>query len=255
VFASVTDLAGVATRMKEFDNLQDYWKEALHAGRESVRKGGRFDRVYDWAGFESDRERIEFARDVGVVSMEALDNMFISVGELDFADAWARKAMSKFFDLTGLQWYTRATRIFATKMGEKFIIRSATKENFGSREERYLSELGLTREQVLENYNAETETLNLYGPNADLISKAIARFSEEAIIRPNPAERPSWANNPYLTAVWQLKSYFYAYGKTVIGGIGREINNRYSEDGSFEGGAQVALLAAAFMIPLTMLGL
>lgn len=255
VFASVTDLAGVATRMKEFDNLQDYWKEALHAGRESVRKGGRFDRVYDWAGFESDRERIEFARDVGVVSMEALDNMFISVGELDFADAWARKAMSKFFDLTGLQWYTRATRIFATKMGEKFIIRSATKENFGPREERYLSELGLTREQVLENYNAETETLDLYGPNADVIAKAIARFAEEAIIRPNPAERPSWANNPYLTAVWQLKSYFYAYGKTVIGGIGREINNRYSEDGNFEGGAQVALLAAAFMIPLTMLGL
>lgn len=255
VFASVTDLAGVATRMKEFDNLQDYWKEALHAGRESVRKGGRFDRVYDWAGFESDRERIEFARDVGVVSMEALDNMFISVGELDFADAWARKAMSKFFDLTGLQWYTRATRIFATKMGEKFIIRSATKENFGPREERYLAELGLTREQVLENYNAETETLDLYGPNADVIAKAIARFAEEAIIRPNPAERPSWANNPYLTAVWQLKSYFYAYGKTVIGGIGREINNRYSEDGNFEGGAQVALLAAAFMIPLTMLGL
>lgn len=255
VFASVTDLAGVATRMKEFDNLQDYWKEALHAGRESVRKGGRFDRVYDWAGFESDRERIEFARDVGVVSMEALDNMFISVGELDFADAWARKAMSKFFDLTGLQWYTRATRIFATKMGEKFIIRSATKENFGPREERYLAELGLTREQVLENYNAETETLDLYGPNADVIAKAIARFAEEAIIRPNPAERPSWANNPYLTAVWQLKSYFYAYGKTVIGGIGREINNRYTEDGNFEGGAQVALLAAAFMIPLTMLGL
>ena len=255
VFASVTDLAGVATRMKEFDNLQDYWKEALHAGRESVRKGGRFDRVYDWAGFESDRERIEFARDVGVVSMEALDNMFISVGELDFADAWARKAMSKFFDLTGLQWYTRATRIFATKMGEKFIIRSAIKENFGPREERYLSELGLTREQVLENYNAETETLDLYGPNSDVIAKAIARFAEEAIIRPNPAERPSWANNPYLTAVWQLKSYFYAYGKTVIGGIGREINNRHSEDGNFEGGAQVALLAAAFMIPLTMLGL
>lgn len=255
VFASLTDLAGIATRMKEVGDIQTFFKEALHAGRESYQKGGMFDRAFDWAGFETDRQRIDFAADVGVVSMEALDNMFISVGELDFADSWARKSMNTFFEWTGLQWYTRATRILATKMGEKFIIRSATDPNFGPRQERYLAELGLTREQVLENYNEETGTLNLNGANADIIRMAIARFAEEAIIRPNPSERPSWANNPYFTVVWQLKSYFYAYGKTVIGGIGREIKNRYREDGDFSGGAQTLLLAAGFMIPLTMLGL
>jgi hypothetical protein len=258
VFASVTDLAGIATRMKEFDNFGEFLKFAKVGGqafRQSYKKDGMFDRLYNWGGFETDREMIDFAGDVGTVSMEALDNMFISVGELDFADAWARKSMSAFFDYTGLQWYTRATRVFATKMGERFIIRSATRDNFSARDERYLSELGLTREQVLENYNAETDTLDLYGPNADAVSKAIARFAEEAIIRPNPAQRPSWANNPYLTIVWQLKSYFYAYGKTVIGGIGREVKNRYSEDGNFQGGAATLLLAAGFMIPLTMVGL
>lgn len=255
VFASLTDLAGIATRMKEVGDVQTFFKEALHAGRESYKKDGMFDRAFDWAGFETDRQRIDFAADVGVVSMEALDNMFISVGELDFADSWARKSMNTFFEWTGLQWYTRATRILATKMGEKFIIRSATDPNFGPRQERYLAELGLTREQVLENYNEETGTLNLNGANADIIRMAIARFAEEAIIRPNPSERPSWANNPYFTVVWQLKSYFYAYGKTVIGGIGRELKNRYREDGDFSGGAQTLLLAAGFMIPLTMLGL
>lgn len=255
VFASLTDLAGIATRMKEVGDIQTFFKEALHAGRESYQKDGMFDRAFDWAGFETDRQRIDFAADVGVVSMEALDNMFISVGELDFADSWARKSMNTFFEWTGLQWYTRATRILATKMGEKFIIRSATDPNFGPRQERYLAELGLTREQVLENYNEETGTLNINGANADIIRMAIARFAEESIIRPNPSERPSWANNPYFTIVWQLKSYFYAYGKTVIGGIGREIKNRYREDGDFSGGAQTLLLAAGFMIPLTMLGL
>ena len=62
-----------------------------------IKKDGYFDKFYDWAGFETDRERLEFARDIGVVSMEALDNMFISVGELDFADAWARKAGGHIF--------------------------------------------------------------------------------------------------------------------------------------------------------------
>ena len=51
------------------------------------------------------------------------------------------------------------------------------------------------------------------------------------------------------------KSYFYAYGKTVIGGIGREVVNRYNRDGNFYGGGQVLLSAAAFMMISTMLGL
>ena len=112
VLASITDLSGIAVRMKEAQNLGDFFKETMRAGRDSIKKDGYFDKFYDWAGFETDRERLEFARDIGVVSMEALDNMFISVGELDFADAWARKAMGTFFEYTGLQWYTRATRIF-----------------------------------------------------------------------------------------------------------------------------------------------
>jgi hypothetical protein len=55
--------------------------------------------------------------------------------------------------------------------------------------------------------------------------------------------------------MWTLKSYFYAYGKTVIGGVGREIKNRYNETGDFSGPASIMLLAAGTMLPLTMLGL
>ena len=52
-----------------------------------------------------------------------------------------------------------------------------------------------------------------------------------------------------------MKSYFYAYGKTVLGGMGREVKNRYSEDGNFQGGAMLLLMAAGMMLPLTALGL
>jgi len=33
-------------------------------------------------------------------------------------------------------------------------------------------------------------------------------------------ERPVWASNPYTALIWQLKSFFYAYGKNIIGGAG-----------------------------------
>ena len=238
VFASVTDLAGIGVRLKEYDNIKAFYKEVFSGFKESFTGVG---------------ERVQFAQDVGVITMEAMDNMFIATGELDFANTWARKTMAGFFKYTGLNWYTRATRIMAAGAGRMFLIRTATKKNFGAREARYLEELGLTREEVLAAYDADTDALNIN--NNEKIREAVVRFAEESIIRPNPAQRPSWASSPYFTAIWQLKSYFYAYGKTVLGGMGREVKNRYSEDGNFQGGAMLLLMAAGMMLPLTALGL
>ena len=238
VFASVTDLAGIGVRLKEYDNIRAFYKEVFSGFQES---------------FTGTGERVQFAMDVGVITMEAMDNMFIAVGELDFANTWARKTMAGFFKYTGLNWYTRATRIMAAGAGRMFIIRTATKKDFGAREARYLEELGLTRDEVLAAYDEKNDHLDI--KSNEKIREAVVRFAEESIIRPNPAQRPSWASSPYFTAIWQLKSYFYAYGKTVLGGMGREVKNRYSEDGNFQGGAMLLLMAAGMMLPLTALGL
>lgn len=238
VFASVTDLAGIGVRLKEYDNIKAFYKEVFSGFKES---------------FTGTGERVQFAQDVGVITMEAMDNMFIAVGELDFANSWARKTMAGFFKYTGLNWYTRATRIMAAGAGRMFLIRTATKKDFGAREARYLEELGLTRDEVLAAYDEKNDHLDI--KSNEKLREAVVRFAEESIIRPNPAQRPSWASSPYFTAIWQLKSYFYAYGKTVLGGMGREVKNRYSEDGNFQGGAMLLLMAAGMMLPLTALGL
>jgi hypothetical protein len=238
VFASVTDLAGIGVRLKEYDNIKAFYKEVFSGFQES---------------FTGTGERVQFAQDVGVITMEAMDNMFIAVGELDFANNWARKTMAGFFKYTGLNWYTRATRIMAAGAGRMFLIRTATKKDFGAREARYLEELGLTRDEVLAAYDEKNDHLDI--KSNEKLREAVVRFAEESIIRPNPAQRPSWASSPYFTAIWQLKSYFYAYGKTVLGGMGREVKNRYSEDGNFQGGAMLLLMAAGMMLPLTALGL
>ena len=63
-------------------------------------------------------------------------------------------------------------------------------------------------------------------------------------MRPNSAERPGWASSPHFAIVWQLKSFFYAYGKNIIGGTLREANNRYSEDGKLTSAAIPLMLGA-----------
>ena len=55
--------------------------------------------------------------------------------------------------------------------------------------------------------------------------------------------------------VWRLKSYFYSFGKVVLGGMGREMKNRYREDGDFRGAGMVLALAMGTMLPLAAFGM
>lgn len=230
-FSSVTDLAGVAIRSKEMGGLSYFFSELNKT--------------------LSTKENRELAQAIGISSSEARDNLFMSFGELDFANAKSRKVLDYWFKYTGLQWYTRFSREFAAGMGREFLLNTA-KAEVTDKTTRYLTELGLTREEVIrwDEGNGSFDT-----PEGRKVAAAIARFVDESIIRPNPSERPIWASNPYLAVVWQLKSYFYSFGKVMIGGIGREVKNRYREDGNFAGGGQLALLAGATLLPLAAAGM
>lgn len=230
--SSVTDMAGIATRSKDFNSLGKFF----HGMRTTL----------------TDREYQNLARAVGVVTGRTQEHMMIGQGELDYANKTARSIMNGFFRYTGLEFYTKFTRSMAVGMGREFIVDTANKPEFGVREERYLAELGLTREEVHAWLNGGQifET-----PAGEKVRTAIARFADEAIIRPDASQRPTWASNPYLQTVWQLKSYYYGFGKTVLGGLGREIKNRYTEDGNFSGAATSMMLYATTIIPLTMMGM
>ena len=87
---------------------------------------------------------------------------------------------------------------------------------------RFLKELGLTAEDV-----KAWDGKNI--DNHPKIKTAIARFVDEAIVRPNAAERPIWASDPNFALVWQLKSFYYAYGKNIVGGLFREGETRFGQ--------------------------
>lgn len=229
---SVTDFAGIFVRMKEFNDLGTY----INGLKTTL----------------TTREFQELARAVGIVTGRTQEHMMIGQGELDHANQTARRMTDAFFRYTGLEYYTKFVRSMAVGMGREFIINTANNENFGERETRYLAELGLTREDV-KAWQADNQLFET--PTGEKVRAAIARFADEAIIRPDASQRPTWASNPYMQMVWQLKSYYYGFGKTVLGGMGREMKNRHSEDGNFSGAAATAMLYASTIIPLTMMGM
>lgn len=238
--SSVTDLSGIAMRGKEMKNMDLFFKNMTSA----------------FKGTES----YETARRLGSIMQEGTDTVYISQGDQDFSNKWARDIMHKFFKYTGLNLWTRYSRVVAVGMGRDFYIRNAEE----------LSNPNITpaRRETLLRWMAEghpdltaqdvmgwADGSN-FGTDAQLrVDHAIRKFADESVVRPNQAQRPSYANDPRFQVLFHLKSFFYAFGDTVVAGAVREGANRYATDGNFTGAGQMALLSGVTLIPLTMLGL
>jgi len=246
VFASFPDFAGPIIRSKEFKaigNVADVISEYIKDGN-----GLR-----------------QFARDLGVVAQESLETIFVSAADLDWMESRPRLWSAYFFQYTFTEGYTRFMRTFAAGMGRQFVIEHAERAKKGDKDSmRYLAELAdeqgdpLTWQTVEKwlktNYDSKTGKYSFNGPEGRRVRLAIGRFVDESIIRPTALDRPLYANDPRYSLIFQLKTFFYAYGKTVVGGVARESMTRHAEGKPISAVLAPLLLYATTVIPLTMLG-
>jgi hypothetical protein len=195
------------------------------------------------------KEAEAFARDLGLVTHDSIHTMYVNAYELGFMTDTAKKIGDGFFKGIGLDWYTKFSRTFAAGMGQRFLIKLAQDNTEKSNSD--LKELGLTRQQIIKAYDKNSGTLDTSSPE---IRDALSTFVDESILRPNAAERPSWASNPYTALIFQLKSFFYAFGVNIMGGLFREGKNAYNEKG-IPGAAVPLVLAASTLLPLSIIGL
>ena len=176
---------------------------------------------------------------MGVIGFDSISQMYINAGELGYMTEGTKYYTQQFFKWTGLEWYTKFTRIFAAGMGRQFLLKHANDTSAKSKE--YLAELQVTPEQIKA---AQESDWDFSDPQHREVQDAIARFTEESIVRPNAAERPGWASNPYTALIFQLKSFFYAYGKNIIGGVIRNTKSAYNREGKITAAAMPAVFAA-----------
>ena len=236
VLASFPDLAGPLLRSRELKSFKTsyglIWKQYIKG-----ENGG-------WQAAS------KLARDIGVIGIEAMSTMFINAGELENVGTTSKKVTDFWFKWTGLEHFTRFTRVFAAGMGKSFIEDHAVRAKNGEIESvRMLNQLGNLKYQEVLDWMEGGSDIN----SNPRINQALARFVDESIVRPNAAERPMWASDPRFALVWQLKSFFYAYGKNIMGGTMRESRARY-ENGGFTDASMPFVLAAITLLPLTALG-
>lgn len=231
--ASLPELAGPVIASKEFSAVTEGFKQII-------------------ATIKNRKEAEQLARDIGVVSNETIANAWVTQAEQDYMDPKVRALSDGFFKLIGLDFFTRFSREFAAGMGVQFITKHARNEFNNPRSERYLSELGLTKEDVMAWLESGRK---LSTPEGKKVKQALQRFVESSILRPNAAERPIWASDPHWALIWQLKSYFYAYSKVILGGIRREGQSRRAEGERPWASLAIFGLTAVVTMPLAMMAM
>jgi hypothetical protein len=241
VLGSIPELAGPVIASKEFGSVTVAMKEIVKTVR------------------NRDDARA-LARDLGVVTSQSVANVMMSQAELDFMDTQARKLTDGFFRFTLLDTYTKFTREFASNMGVRFLENHSNPESAGAFSKRYLKELGVTAEDV-QSWSKSNQDFST--PEGKKVRRALQRFVESSTLRPNAAERPLWASDPRWALIWQLKGFFYSYGKVMLAGAKREASARLegasgkdvNTYAAMTGAAGVFALMGIATMPLAMVGM
>jgi hypothetical protein len=138
------------------------------------------------------------------------------------------------FKANGVAWFTQSTRNMAILAAEKFLIKHATKP--GAHSQRYLDELGVSQTDILAfadkgklglmHRKEAVATLSKEAFEAhERVRRAMVRFADQAILRPNPQQTPQYYSDPFLAPFTQYRGFLYAIQEQIIGRLAREMNN------------------------------
>lgn len=215
--SSIVDSVGIAVRTGRFNDVFRAYRDSFRA----IRKNGGM------------QEAWRLAEDLGAVETTVTNEaLAMAYGGLHLTRT-ARRVNDFFFQAIGLTRWTQATRVASIAMAERFIIRHVERPNQHSA--RYLDELGLTRDDVtvvVDPDGSEHVALN------EKTRRALLQFMDEAILRPDPSQRPLWMSDPNYVLLSQYKSFVYAFQQTILKRIGVEFR---------EGNYQPLMLTMAYL--------
>lgn len=158
----------------------------------------------------------DLAKTIGAIAVAHDENMMGQLYGMQFAGPF-KKFNDLFFRYNGMESWNRNNRIGATVAAEHFIVRHA--EGVNEHSERYLRELGLTKEDV--KVDAEGH-LDADDPK---IRRALNLWVDGAIVRPTAAIRTPWMSDPMFMLVAHLKQFTYGFHKIILARVAHEAAN------------------------------
>ncbi|MCP3672064.1 MAG: hypothetical protein GY814_16840 [Gammaproteobacteria bacterium] len=231
--ASLQDVAGIAIKTREWGGIK---KVAGHMYK-SIKNRAEYDQM---------------ARTLGVVQDETVGKILAELYGMNYIDPKVQKVTDAYFKYTGLEWFTKMTRTVAVAVGKDFI-----RDHMG----RIIADGNETSRGYMEALGLDPDRPTIPKDedfiNNTRLRQGLSKFVDDSILRPNAAQRPVWGSDKRFMLVWQLKSFFYGFGHTILGGIFREAKRVYGNEQGMNKikAAFPFILAAATLFPIAMLGL
>ena len=234
LFASLVDPLGIAVRS---NSVGDAWGAFTYSLKNIFR---------DWREDYTPDQWELMAQDMGTITRAGTivnaDNLYTGVT----LRGTTRKINDGFFKYNLLNGWIRNNTIMATKSAHLFMLRAANGKMWtAAQNERYLTELGVSADQVIEDsanegilwresdlkqhYVSEgmkEEQASLKAKEAATnIRNATEMFVRQALLNPSAAELPNWASNPYLLPIAHLKKFVWAFQSTITDRVKLEAQN------------------------------
>ena len=266
LFASLIDPLGIAIRT---GSLKDAW-EGFKRGMEQLRK----DLTSKVTGAKQEETELELlVRDLGVLDENSMMNAYGDAYSGNYMSRGLKKLNETFFRWNGMEGWNKAMRVQATIAGSQFILkhlRTVNDEKADAKakaeSKRYLDEMGLKAEDLKK---VETKAVSLTrrqlhagDPAVEVIwatnnreellkskeddttyrlRRALFKFVDSAVLRPNAAHRPIWGSDPRFALIFHLKQFTHSFQEVIMKRVWHEWKQGNTKP------AQVALTYIPFM--------
>lgn len=266
LFASLIDPLGIAIRTGSF---KDAW-EGFKRGMDQLRK----DLTSKVTGSKQEETELELlVRDLGVLDENSMMNAYGDAYSGNYMSRGLKKLNETFFRWNGMEGWNKAMRVQATIAGSQFILKHLRTVNdekadpkVKAESKRYLDEMGLKAEDLKK---VETKAVSLThrmlhagDPAVEVIwatnnreellkskeddttyrlRRALFKFVDSAVLRPNAAHRPIWGSDPRFALIFHLKQFTHSFQEVIMKRVWHEWKQGNTKP------AQVALTYIPFM--------
>jgi len=125
---------------------------------------------------------------------------------------FTRKMNNLYFKANGMQLFNDSMRIAALSAAERYIIKHRG-------DPQKMHELGITARDVKLRSNGR---LDIYGGN-EAIQRALYRYVESSVIRPNPGQQSTWMQDPRFALLAHMKRFSYGFEKLLLQRANKEM--------------------------------
>ena len=153
---------------------------------------------------KSKNEVEEMADMLGVIETDLANQ---ALGHIVRTPRGGLRTISKgYFKLNGMQGFNNAMRIAATGAGMRYI-RKAVDNNDGAA----LSELGLNPASITRTADGGLD----FRTNPQM-KRALSRYVESSVVRPDNVHQPTWMNDPTWALLAHMRRFTYAFSNTAL---------------------------------------